>query len=634
MEDYLMKINIEKCVLCYACVRNCPVKAIAVSSDENPPIQIINSRCVGCGACYEVCPYDAVEYRSDIRKTLDVLKSKDPVIALLAPSVAGEFLDITDYRKFSQMLRQLGFNKVYEAALGADLVAEKYKKLFSGSRGKYFLTTNCPVVVSNVEKFQPDLKENLAPIVSPWIAMAKVLKKEYGKSCKIVYITPCIAAKEEANRYEKEVKIDSVLTFEELREMLSSSGLEEKNLSYAEFDGPVAYKGYLYPISNGLLQIMDESEELWNTRVVTCEGHVDFVNSLQNFNKDVNEFKSHLNIFYCNGCANGPASKKSISKFIKQKKVVEFAKKRHKDFDQKNWDKAMDEYKSIDMDAKFEINDQRIATPSNEEIEKVLNIIGKEQGHSENGCGACGYRNCTEFSIAVSKGLAEPEMCFTYNRRKSMETIFELRKANEKMAETRQELESSRKEAMEDKIAMEEAHRITNAMLQELPSALVIVDSKLKVIQANKVLIDLLGNDARDIADVIPGLVGADLKLLIPYNIQKLFSFVFNSGENIINRDIPLNGEIYTISLFVIKEGEIVGAVLRNLQQPEIQKEQVIERVTEVIDKNLEMVQKIGFLLGEGAAETEQMLNSILQSYKQTGNGEDASIKINPLDKK
>jgi hypothetical protein len=36
-----------------------------------------------------------------------------------------------------------------------------------------------------------------------------------------------------------------------------------------------------------------------------------------------------------------------------------------------------------------------------------------------------------------------------------------------------------------------------------------------------------------------------------------------------------------------------------------------------VIDKNLEMVQKIGFLLGEGAAETEQMLNSIVESFRQ-----------------
>lgn len=613
-----MKINTNKCVLCYACVRNCPVKAIAVSSQEDPPIQIINDRCVGCGACYEVCPYDAVDYLSHILPTKEAIKSDEVVIALVAPSVAAEFLDISDYRKFSQMLHQLGFNKVHEVAIGADIIAQEYKKLFSESKGKYYLTTNCPVVVSNVEKFQPDLIDNLAPIVSPWIAMAKVLKKEYGDKSKIVYIGPCIAAKEEAKRHAKEVKIDAVLTFEELRELIEESGLKEKNLSYAAFDGTVAKKGYLYPISNGLLQIMEESEDLMDSRIMTCEGHVDFVDSLQNFNQDVNEFKSHLNIFYCNGCISGPGAKKNISKFVKQNKVVDFAKKRTKDFDEKKWLKSMKDHQDIDLSASFMINDQRIAAPSQEEIEKVLNVIGKDNDHSENGCGACGYKNCTEFSIAISKGLAEPDMCFTYNFRNSKQTILELSKANKKMEETKKALEKSKKEALVDKIAMEEAHQITHSMLQELPSAIVIVDQKLKIIQANKGLIDLLGEDAKDIAQVIPGLVGADLKSFIPFNVQKLFSFVFNSGDNIINRDIHMNDEIFTASFFSIKENEIVGAVLRNMQQPEIMKEQVIERVTEVIDKNLEMVQKIGFLLGEGAAETEQMLNSILQSYKQS----------------
>jgi hypothetical protein len=33
------------------------------------------------------------------------------------------------------------------------------------------------------------------------------------------------------------------------------------------------------------------------------------------------------------------------------------------------------------------------------------------------------------------------------------------------------------------------------------------------------------------------------------------------------------------------------------------------------------MVQKIGFLLGEGAAETEQMLNSIINTYKEGNKG-------------
>jgi len=33
------------------------------------------------------------------------------------------------------------------------------------------------------------------------------------------------------------------------------------------------------------------------------------------------------------------------------------------------------------------------------------------------------------------------------------------------------------------------------------------------------------------------------------------------------------------------------------------------------------MVQKIGFLLGEGASETEQMLNSIIESYRKKSRG-------------
>jgi hypothetical protein len=70
------------------------------------------------------------------------------------------------------------------------------------------------------------------------------------------------------------------------------------------------------------------------------------------------------------------------------------------------------------------------------------------------------------------------------------------------------------------------------------------------------------------------------------------------------------------ISIFPIKKNKMCGAIIRDLYSPEVQGEEVISRVSEVIDKNLEMVQQIGFLLGEGASETEQMLNSIIESYK------------------
>ena len=59
------------------------------------------------------------------------------------------------------------------------------------------------------------------------------------------------------------------------------------------------------------------------------------------------------------------------------------------------------------------------------------------------------------------------------------------------------------------------------------------------------------------------------------------------------------------------------------MKAPEVQRAEVIRRVSDVVDKNLEMVQKIGFLLGEGASDIERMLNSIIQFYqrdKENGN--------------
>jgi hypothetical protein len=127
----------------------------------------------------------------------------------------------------------------------------------------------------------------------------------------------------------------------------------------------------------------------------------------------------------------------------------------------------------------------------------------------------------------------------------------------------------------------------------------------------------MLGEDAAEINEVIPGLAGADLKTLLPYGLYNLFTYVLTHNESITNRDIAHEGKILNVSVFSIEKGKIVGAVIRDMSAPEVQKEEVVKRLTEVIDKNLSLVQQIGFIMGEGAAETERMLNSIIESYKQ-----------------
>jgi len=611
----LVKIDKEKCNLSYSCVRECPVNAIEVKVN-NDYARVIPERCIGCGSCIRVCPENAISFQDSKEETKELLNSEKTKVAIVAPSISGEFHDITDYRKFVKMIKQLGFNHVNEVSFGADIIALKYKELFENFKGKYYITSNCPVVVNHVRKFHPESVNNLAPLVSPMVATAKIVRKKYGSDTKVVYIGPCIDSKEEATLYKDDGKIDSVLTFVELRDLFKEFHIQESKLEYSDFDPPIGYKGSLFPISNGLLQAAGISEDLLEGKVITTEGKYNMLNGTQQFENDIVQIKRHFNMFYCEGCLMGPGTSEGGKKFIRRSLVTDYSNKRLKKFDFDGWKKNIDEYWDLDYSRTFESDDQRIEEPSEEKIQEVMKAIGKENSDSSSGCMACGYSSCRDFAIAVSKGLAKTEMCLSYTLRNRHEYIKALRTTNEKLAQTQKALKESEQKARKEKQTAKEASETTNAMLQKLPSAVVIIDKNLKIIQSNKTFIDYLGDEAHSINEVIPGLVGADLKTLLPHNIYNLFSHVLNNQQNIINRDIHVGDKLLNLSIFTIRKGNIVGAVFRDMYSPEIRKEQVIKRVTEVIDKNLEMVQKIGYLLGEGASETEQMLNSIIEFYK------------------
>ena len=52
----------------------------------------------------------------------------------------------------------------------------------------------------------------------------------------------------------------------------------------------------------------------------------------------------------------------------------------------------------------------------------------------------------------------------------------------------------------------------------------------------------------------------------------------------------------------------------QDITKPTVHKEAMIQKAQEVIKKNLATVQQIAFLLGENAAESEVILNSIIQA--------------------
>ena len=84
------------------------------------------------------------------------------------------------------------------------------------------------------------------------------------------------------------------------------------------------------------------------------------------------------------------------------------------------------------------------------------------------------------------------------------------------------------------------------------------------------------------------------------------------SLEGIIQKD----GKVMRANFFQIQEGRFVGAVFQDITAPAVKREMVVKKAEEVIRKNLESVQQIAGLLGENAAETEIILNSLINAFE------------------
>ncbi len=484
----------DRCKVCYTCVRECPAKAIKIINGQ---AEIIGNRCIACGNCVRVCSRDAKMFSFSIDQVKKHLQSGQKVAAIVAPSIAGEFTDISDYHNFVGMIKALGFDYVNEVAFGAELVANKYKELLQSGSDRPFISTSCPSIVSYVEKHHPNIVDSLIPVVSPMVATAKVLKKMHGDDLRVVFIGPCIAKKVEATNDQFKGFIDVVISFIELRRMFSEKGINEFNVTPSEFDPPIAGKGSVFPISGGMLQTVDLEEDFIKGEIVVAEGRHDIIEVLREFEEGHLEAKM-FDLLCCNGCINGPGMSHKHQFFHKRKNISNFAKRKFDRLDLEQWQKNLDTFLELSLTRKFQVDDQRFPDPpDSEEIRKVLAELGKKVPEDELNCGACGYDTCYEHAAAILQGLAETEMCLPYTIDKLHKYIEELDISNKKLASTQAALKQSEKLASMGQLAAGIAHEVNNPLgvvimyshilLDELDSSSpVYQDLKLIVEQADR----------------------------------------------------------------------------------------------------------------------------------------------------
>lgn len=444
----------ERCRVCFTCVRECPVKAIKIINGQ---AEVLNDRCIGCGNCVKVCSQGAKYALASVSAVKELLASGSKIAACIAPSFPAEFSEIEDYRVLVGMIRQLGFHFVTEVSFGADIVASEYQKKLGERDSAGLISSDCPAIVYYIRHYHPDLVGDLAPIVSPMVAMTRVLKKMHGDDLHVVFIGPCFAKKAEST------EVDEVITFLELRQMFAERGITQEGVQASQFDPPISGLGSIFPISRGLYFTANSKETIPEEQVVIAEGRVHFKEAIKEYEEGLIREK-HLMLLCCDGCIMGPGTSPGGKRFLRSSAVGNYVKMKLRHSAETTHLADLEQFRDIDLTQHFTPEDRRIEVPDLSKISHALAQMGKFTPQDHLNCGACGYDTCVDHASAIVNSLAETEMCLPYAIEKLHESVNNLNISNEKLAKAKAALKQSEKLAHMGQLSAGIAHELNNPL--------------------------------------------------------------------------------------------------------------------------------------------------------------------------
>lgn len=317
-------INKELCINCGLCIKACQFSAIAnftrpcassckvgaITSREDGICQIIEEKCTRCGACSLACPYGAIMDKSfilDCIKLLQDQKRKGHIYFVVAPSIATQYPNI----KVGQIvsgIKKLGVSKVFEAALGADMVA--YNEARDLEKEGVCTSSCCSAFVKYIKTAYPELVDKISKNLSPMATMCKYIKRE-DKDATCIFVGPCIAKKMEVTNKESSLYVDNVITFEELDAFFDALEIDLASLKEDKYEN-ASFFGRVFGRSGGLSiavkQALSEKGSSFELKECFASGLDQCKNALNQLKAGTNTFNFLEGMACTGGCIFGPAS--------------------------------------------------------------------------------------------------------------------------------------------------------------------------------------------------------------------------------------------------------------------------------------------------------------------------------------
>lgn len=555
-----------KCRDCYRCVRVCPVHAIKM---ENGQAQVITENCIACGTCIKECPQHAKTYTTDYGKVLQMIENKNHIIASVAPSFAGYYNE-WEQKRIPSALRILGFNYIAETSAGAWHTALASLEVIKEKPLQNHICTACPAIVNYITIYAPEYSQYLIPVSSPMVSHARILKQKYPKS-KFVFIGPCIAKKDEANRPENEEYVDAAITFDELEELFKLKNLTLKTCEESSFDQEVSGDARLFPLEGGLLRTAGMSTDMLDSKIIALSGFQEIKQVLESLHQEKND-KIILEPLFCRyGCINGPVANKEENIFSKREAVLEYARNKP----------GKEEETGITNSKLFQTffpaKHHQEEVFSEEQITEILASTGKFLPEDELNCMACGYNSCREKAVAVLQGIAESSMCMPYMRRMA-----------EKQFDT---------------------------LIGHDPNGIVILDSNLNIAHMN--------NAFKKMFTCSDTIIGKRISYLIdPESFEKIAT----GNEKIIRDTIHYdnyNLVCFQISYSLPDQHQYIGIfvditdIQSNREKLADIRSETMNKAQELLDHQINMAQELARFLGEHTAKEEILLKKLIDTTKK-----------------